>query len=64
MASLIDGVKKFSGPMFIVFVLSKVLVGIGVGVLLAAYLIPYGWPILIVGIGVSAICLGLALKNM
>jgi len=64
MTSPIDGVKKFSGPMFVVFVLSKVLIGIGVGVLLAAYLIPYAWPILIVGVAVSAVCLGMALKNM
>ncbi len=55
MASPIDGVKNFSAPMFVVFVLSKVLVGIGIGALLAVYLAPYGWPILVVGVAASAI---------
>ena len=62
MASLIDGVKKFNVPMFFIFVFSKLLVGLGIGILLASYLLPYGWPILILGIGLSIGCLGLAFK--
>lgn len=64
MATPIDGVKKFSGPMFIVFALSKVLVGIGLGVVLYSYLASYGWAILIVGIVVSAICGIIATQKM
>ena len=63
MASLIEGVKKLSSPMFVVFVFSKVLVGIGIGVLLVAYLAPFGWLLLIVGVVSSIICAILAIKN-
>ena len=63
MVNVIEKVKKFSAPMFIVFVLSKVLVGIGIGVLLVQFLAPYGWPILITGVVVSLICVILALKQ-
>ncbi len=63
MANLMERVKKFSAPMFIVFVLSKVLVGIGLGVLLVQYLAPYGWAILITGVVISFICILLALKQ-
>ncbi|MGD2278548.1 MAG: hypothetical protein PVH45_00455 [Candidatus Omnitrophota bacterium] len=63
MVNLMERVKNFSAPMFILFVLSKVLVGIGVGVLLARFLAPYGWPILIAGILISAFCVALALTR-
>ena len=63
MASLMDSVKSFSPPMFIVFVLSKILVGIGLGVLLVQNLAPYGWWFLGVGVVLSAICLILALQK-
>lgn len=63
MANLIERVQKFSAPMFIVFVFSKVLVGIGLGVLLVQYLAPYGWAILIAGVVISLICIVLALKQ-
>jgi hypothetical protein len=56
--------KKLSTPMFIVFVLSKVVLGIGIGVLLYAYLAPYGWWFLGVGLIFSLICLGLILKDV
>ena len=64
MANLIDGVKKLSAPMFVVFAASKVLVGIGLGVLLVKYLAPYGWWLLMAGIALSLICAILALKNI
>ncbi len=63
MANLIEGVKKFTGPMFVIFVFSKVLVGIGIGVLLAGYLAPYGWWFLIPGVVLSISCAFLALNN-
>ena len=63
MASLIAGVKRLSSPIFVVFVLSKVLVGIGLGILLARYLTPYGWWFLIAGVVISIICAILALKK-
>jgi hypothetical protein len=49
--------------MFFVFVFSKVLVGIGIGVLLAQYLAFYGWAFLIVGVALSLVCLILASKK-
>ena len=63
MASLIAGVKKLSSPMFVIFVFSKVLVGVGIGVLLVKYLAPYGWWFLIVGVVFSIICVILALRK-
>ncbi len=63
MANLIEGVKKLSTPMFVVFVFSKVLVGIGIGALLAGCLAPYGWWFFIAGVVLSIICATLALKN-
>jgi hypothetical protein len=62
MKDLIAGVKKFSVPMFIIFVFSKLLVGIGLGVLLAKALAPFGWWFLILGVVLSAICVMQALK--
>ena len=63
MANVIAAVKKLSPPMFFIFAFSKVLVGIGIGVLLAQQLAPYGWWFLIVGIILSIICVVLALKK-
>ncbi len=63
MDSPISGAKKLSTPMFIVFVLSKVVLGIGIGVLLYAYLAPYGWWFLGVGLIFSLICLAVAVKK-
>ncbi|MBL7157681.1 MAG: hypothetical protein ISS92_05955 [Candidatus Omnitrophica bacterium] len=63
MTNLIAGVKKLSNPMFVIFVFSKILVGIGIGVLLANCLAPYGWWFLIPGVVLSLICVVLALKN-
>ena len=62
MGSLIQGVKKFSFPMFFVFVFSKLLVGVGLGVLLSAYLVSYGWWLLIVGVILSLFCVVRALR--
>ena len=63
MTNLMAAVKKFSPPMFFIFVFSKVLVGIGIGVLLAQQLAPYGLWFLIVGVILSTICVVLALKK-
>jgi hypothetical protein len=63
MAKLITQVKKFSEPMFVVFVFSKLLVGIGIGIIFAQALAPLGWPILAVGVILSLFCLTLALKK-
>ena len=63
-ALIIDGVKQFSTPMFVIFVLSKLLVGIGLGVLLVQYLMPYGWWFLIVGVVVSIICIVVAAEKI
>lgn len=53
--NLIKQVKKLKTPMFILFVISKIIVGIGLGVLLAGILQGTGWWILILGIILSAI---------
>ena len=63
MTNIMDGVKRLSAPMFVIFVLSKVLVGIGIGILLIRYLYQYGWWFLIAGIALSLICLIIAAKN-
>ena len=64
MVNLLNGVKKFSAPMFFTFVVSKVVLGIGLGVVLYQYLQPIGWLCLIVGIVVSVACVVLAAKNV
>jgi mannose/fructose/N-acetylgalactosamine-specific phosphotransferase system component IIC len=53
--NLIKQVKKLETPMFILFVASKRIVGIGLGVLLAGVLQGTGWWILILGIVLSAV---------
>jgi len=63
MVNIIEGVKRFSPAMFFIFVFSKVLVGIGIGVLLVQYLAPYGWWFLIGGVGLSLLCFILALRG-
>ena len=63
MVGLIDGIKKLSSGMFFIFTFSKLLVGIGLGVLLVTYLAPYGWWFLIVGVVLSIICVVLATKK-
>ncbi|MDD3295787.1 MAG: hypothetical protein PHU64_00320 [Candidatus Omnitrophica bacterium] len=63
MKNLIAGVKKLSEPMFIVFAVSKLLVGLGLGILLANYLMPLGWPALIIGVILSVICIVLAAQS-
>jgi len=64
MTNLIEGVKKFSTPMFVLFVFSKVLVGIGLGVVLVQYLAPYGCWFLGVGVVLSVVCAVLAAKKI
>ncbi|GEM_PF-540479 len=38
--SIIDRVKQLTGPMFFLFVFSKIIIGIGIGVLIAGSLLP------------------------
>ena len=64
MKCLICGVKKLSNPMFIVFTVSKLLVGVGIGVLFATDLVPYAWWFLGTGIVLSIICAVLAYKKV
>ncbi len=64
MVNLTAGVKKLAPPMFIIFVFSKVLIGLGFGVLLAQYLAPYVWWLVTVGIVLSIVCVISALKNV
>jgi len=63
MANLIKQVKKFSEPMFVVFVFSKLLVGVGIGALFANVLRPLAWPILCIGVIASLLCLTIAIKK-
>lgn len=53
--TLPERVGKLSTPMLVIFVSSKVLVGIGIGALLASYLVGVAWGILVVGIVLSGI---------
>lgn len=61
--SLIDKAKTLPDPMFILFVISKVVVGMGLGVLLAGLLQGLGVWILLLGIILSAIALGQIMKK-
>lgn len=63
MVSLINKVKQLSSPMFFIFVISKVLVGIGLGALLASFIGVYAWWILGIGVGLSLWCAISALKK-
>ncbi len=63
MKKIVDGIKKFSLFWFFIFTFSKLLAGIGIGVLLVKYLEPYGWSFLILGIGLSLTCIAKALRN-
>ena len=51
--SLPDGVRKLETPMLVLFVFSKFLIGLGLGVLLATYLLDWGWWLLLAGILLS-----------
>ena len=55
--SLSDGVRKLPTPMLIVFVASKFILGIGIGVVLAQYLAPAGWWFIIIGFVLSLIAM-------
>ncbi len=61
--SLIDGAKKLSPADFILFVASKLVLGVGLGILLANVLSGWGWPLLIIGIIVSAVEANKIIKN-
>jgi len=63
MLGLMNKVKRLSPPMFVIFVLSKLIVGVGLGILLIQYLAPYGWWFLIVGIILSVFCVVKALQK-
>ena len=51
--SLPDGIRKLPTPMLGVFVVSKLILGIGIGVVLAQYLAPAGWWLIIIGLVLS-----------
>ncbi len=48
--SIIDKAKKLSTPLFVLYFGGNLVVGIGIGVLLAGPLMGFGWAILIFGI--------------
>jgi len=51
---LIEKVKGLSSPMFFLFVFSKLIIGIGIGVILAGYILPgSGWWIILGGVILS-----------
>ena len=49
----IDKVRKFSNPMLILFVASKAVIGVGIGLILAQYIARFGLWILLIGIALS-----------
>ena len=61
--SVIDKMKGLSPPMFVLFVSSKFVVGVGIGVLLARYLTGFGGWILLVGVALSIVVLVKALTQ-
>lgn len=63
MASLIDGARKLPTPLFVTLVASKVVLGIGLGVVFYDYLQSIGMLCLIVGIVASIFCVFAASKR-
>ncbi len=51
--SILDKVKSLPNPMFVLFVSSKVIAGIGIGVLVSSCVKGFGWWILLLGIALS-----------
>lgn len=51
--SIVDKAKSLQNPMFILFVSSKVIVGIGIGVLISCFAKGFGLWILLLGIILS-----------
>jgi len=51
--SMINKVKSLPNPMFVLFVSSKVIVGIGIGVLISCFAKGFGLWILLLGIVLS-----------
>ena len=51
--SLPDGVGKLSTPVLVLFVVSKIIVGIGIGILLANWLPGAGWWLVLLGVVLS-----------
>ena len=62
MASLIDGARKLPTPLFVTLVASKVVLGIGIGVVFYDYVQSIGMLCLIVGIIASIACVVMAAK--
>ena len=63
MATLIDGARKLPTPLFVTLVASKVVLGIGLGVVFYDYLQSIGMLCLIVGIIASIACVVMAAQK-
>ena len=48
--SIINNLRKLSTPMLLLFIASRAIIGLGLGLLLARYIGHLGWAILILGI--------------
>ena len=54
--SLIDGLKKLAPPMMVLFVVSKIILGVGIGMLISGYFLPgFGWWVFWGGVILSVI---------
>ncbi|MDD4956599.1 MAG: hypothetical protein PHH49_03825 [Candidatus Omnitrophica bacterium] len=62
MKGLVDKVKKLDTGFFVLFVISKVVLGAGLGLLLGAYLIEYGRWTVIMPLGIAVMLLGVILS--
>jgi hypothetical protein len=53
--SIVDGVRKLPTPLLAMIIGSKLIVGIGIGILLAGFLTGWGWPLVVIGVILSII---------
>ena len=60
--SIVDGVRKLPTPLLSMIIGSKLILGIGIGILLAGFLVGWGWPLVVIGVVLSIVPLIVALR--
>ena len=61
---IVDGVRKLPTPLLALIIGSKLILGIGIGVLLAGFLVGWGWSLVIIGVILSIIPVVIAFRMM
>lgn len=58
--SIVDGVRKLPTPLLGMIIGSKLVLGMGIGILAASILEGWGWPLVVIGVILSIIPLVVA----